>query len=49
LQTFLDKTKSWMAKDRDGAWVYLAESNWKLNHTIENNPDVRFSATRERG
>jgi peptide chain release factor 3 len=38
-----------MAKDRDGALVYLAESTWKLNHTMENNPDIYFSATRERG
>ena len=49
LQAFLERTRSWMAKDRDGALVYLAESTWKLNHTMENNPDIRFSATRERG
>ncbi|MBX9925657.1 MAG: peptide chain release factor 3 [Hyphomicrobiaceae bacterium] len=49
LQAFVEKTKSWMAKDRDGAMVYLAESTWKLNHTMENNPDIMFSATRERG
>ena len=48
-QAFVDRNKNWMAKDRDGALVYLAESDWKLRHTIENNPDVKFSAVRERG
>jgi len=48
-QAFLDRNKAWMAKDRDGALVYLAESEWKLRHTMENNPDIRFSAVRERG
>jgi peptide chain release factor 3 len=49
VQSFVDKNRNWMAKDRDGALVYLAESDWKLRHTIENNPDIRFSAVRERG
>ncbi len=49
VQAFVDKNRNWMAKDRDGALVYLAESDWKLRHTIENNPDIRFSAVRERG
>lgn len=48
-QAFLERNKAWMAKDRDGALVYLAESEWKLRHTQENNPDIRFSAVRERG
>jgi peptide chain release factor 3 len=46
---FVDRNKNWMAKDRDGALVYLAESDWKLRHTIENNPEIKFSAVRERG
>ena len=29
--------------------VYLAESEWKLRHTMENWPDLKFSAVRERG
>ena len=49
VDTFVERNKAWMAKDRDGALVYLAESEWKLRHTIENNPGVRFSAVRERG
>jgi peptide chain release factor 3 len=48
-QAFVDRNKNWIAKDRDGALVYLAESEWKLRHTMENNPDLKFSAVRERG
>ena len=46
---FVERNRNWMAKDRDGALVYLAESDWKLRHTIENNPALKFSAVRERG
>jgi peptide chain release factor 3 len=46
---FVERNRNWMAKDRDGALVYLAESDWKLRHTAENNPDITFSAIRERG
>jgi len=46
---FVERNRNWMAKDRDGALVYLAESDWKLRHSQENNPDIRFSAVRERG
>jgi peptide chain release factor 3 len=48
-QTFVERNRNWLAKDRDGALVYLAESDWKLRHTMENNPDLKFSAVRERG
>jgi peptide chain release factor 3 len=48
-QAFVERSKNWMAKDRDGALVYLAESDWKLRHTMENNPEIKFSAVRERG
>jgi peptide chain release factor 3 len=48
-QAFVDRNRNWMAKDRDGALVYLAESEWKLRHTMETNPDIKFSAVRERG
>ncbi len=46
---FTDRFKSQCAKDRDGALVYLAESEWKLRHTQENWPDLQFAAVRERG
>ncbi len=49
LQRFTDRFRSQLAKDRDGALVYLAESEWKLRHTMENWPDLKFSAVRERG
>ena len=37
-----------MAKDRDGNAVYLAKSVWDVGYQQERNPDVAFSATRER-
>jgi peptide chain release factor 3 len=49
LQKFVDQHRASMAKDRDGALVYLAESNWMLGHRIEKWPDIKFSAVRERG
>ena len=49
VDSFVDRNRNWMARDRDGALVYLAESDWKLRHTMENNPELRFSAVRERG
>jgi len=37
-----------LAKDRDGNLVYMAKSAWDVNYVQERNPDVKFSATRER-
>lgn len=49
LQTFINANKGDIAKDRDGAIVFLAESAWMLKFRQERFPDVTFSAIRERG
>jgi len=48
LEAFVDQHRSAIAEDRDGAPVYLARDAWELNYTSQRNPDVRFTATRER-
>ncbi len=48
LKAFLDHNKSAMAKDRDGAPVFLAKSSWEVNYVQERYPKVRFAATKER-
>ena len=37
-----------LAKDRDGDMVFLAKSPWDVNYQAEKNPDLTFSATKER-
>ena len=37
-----------LAKDRDGDMVFLAKSPWDVNYQDEKNPDLTFSATKER-
>ena len=37
-----------LAKDRDGDMVFLAKSPWDVNYQQEKNPDLTFSATKER-
>jgi peptide chain release factor 3 len=37
-----------MAKDRDGNPVFLARSAWDVGYQSERNPDIAFSATKER-
>ena len=48
LAAFIDDHKSMVGEDRDGAPVYLARDSWELNYTSQRNPDLRFTATRER-
>ena len=36
------------AKDRDGDLVFMAKSPWDVNYQQEKNPDLTFSATKER-
>ena len=48
LDAFCGAIRSAMSTDRDGAPVFLARNYWELNHQIQNNPDIRFSKTRER-
>ena len=49
LQKFIDGHKGEVARDRDGALVFLAESAWMLKYKSEKFSDVTFSAIRERG
>jgi len=48
LKTFADFNKSSLAKDRDGDPVFLAKSAWDVSYQQERNPELTFSATKER-
>jgi len=48
LRDFADFNKSNLAKDRDGDPVFLARSSWDVSYQQERNPDLIFSATKER-
>jgi peptide chain release factor 3 len=48
LRGFAGINRSNMAADRDGNVVFLAKSAWDVNYQQERNPDIKFSATRER-
>ncbi|WP_310533585.1 peptide chain release factor 3 [Novosphingobium sp.] len=48
LKTFADFNMSNLAKDRDGDPVFLARSAWDVSYQQEKNPDLVFSATKER-
>ncbi len=48
LEDFSGINRSNMAKDRDGHPVFLARSSWDVGYQSERNPDIAFSATKER-
>jgi peptide chain release factor 3 len=48
LESFAGINRGAMAKDRDGNPVFLAKSAWDVGYQSERNPDLTFSATRER-
>jgi len=48
LDAFARISQSNLAKDRDGDPVYLAKSAWDVGYQQERNPDITFSATKER-
>ena len=48
LRGFTDFNKSNLAKDRDGDPVFLARSSWDVGYQQEKNPELVFSATKER-
>ena len=48
LEQFLEFNKSNLAKDRDGDPVFLARSSWDVSYQQERNPELVFSATKER-
>ncbi|MDE2619590.1 MAG: peptide chain release factor 3 [Sphingomonadales bacterium] len=48
LKNFADFNKSNLAKDRDGDPVFMARSAWDVSYQQEKNPELTFSATKER-
>ncbi len=48
LKGFTDFNKSNLAKDRDGDPVFMARSIWDVSYQQERNPELTFSATKER-
>ena len=48
LRQFADFNLANLAKDRDGDPVFLARSAWDVSYQQERNPDLTFSATKER-
>ncbi|MEO5586567.1 MAG: peptide chain release factor 3 [Novosphingobium sp.] len=48
LKGFTDINKSNLARDRDGDPVFMARSIWDVSYQQERNPELVFSATKER-
>ena len=48
LQAFANINQTALAKDRDDNLVFLAKSAWDVGYQEERNPEIKFSATRER-
>jgi peptide chain release factor 3 len=48
LRTFEEFNRANLAKDRDGDLVFMAKSPWDIGYQQEKNPDLTFSATKER-
>ena len=48
LDEFASFNRANLARDRDGDLVFMAKSPWDVNYQVEKNPDLTFSATKER-
>jgi peptide chain release factor 3 len=48
LRDFGEFNKMNLARDRDGDPVFMARSAWDVSYQQERNPDLTFSATKER-
>ncbi|MEL7481716.1 MAG: peptide chain release factor 3 [Pseudomonadota bacterium] len=48
VEAFMDKNKAASGTDLDGAPVYLGKNAWDAGYAAEKNPDIRFTATKER-
>ena len=48
LEAFLEKNRSAVGTDLDGAPVYLAKNAWDVGYAQEKNPELKFTATKER-
>ncbi len=44
---FMSRRKNDLAKDKDGHWVFLAQSEWMLKMARENHPEMQFHFTSE--
>ena len=45
---FAERNRMTLAHDRDGALVFLPESEWMMRKVMEDWPDIVFSTFRER-
>lgn len=48
MDAFVQRRKKDIARDKDGALVYLAESAWSLKTAQENHPEIDFHLTNDR-
>ena len=48
LSEFESFNRANLARDRDGDLVFMAKSPWDVNYQMEKNPELTFSATKER-
>ena len=48
VEAFIDRHKTAIAEDIDGAIVFLAKSAWEVSYSAEKFPDITFSRTKER-
>jgi peptide chain release factor 3 len=48
LEDFAGFNRANLARDRDGDYVFMAKSPWDVSYQVEKNPDLTFSATKER-
>lgn len=48
LDAFIDRHKSAIAEDIDGALVFMAKSAWEVSYTAEKFPDIAFHKAKER-
>jgi peptide chain release factor 3 len=49
MKEFTDSNRASLGEDRDKTPVYLARNDWDLGRVQQDWPDMKFSATRERG
>lgn len=48
LEALIDRHKTAIAEDIDGALVFMAKNAWEVNYTQEKWPDIQFHRAKER-
>jgi peptide chain release factor 3 len=48
IEEFAGFNRANLARDRDGDYVFMAKSPWDVSYQVEKNPQLTFSATKER-